>query len=86
MLHNTSSIKVVHISKGLELFIHLLDNLDESSALSPCVPNLTKAIPERNHDNLSVWPYFMNIIEQLDIATVVAFACNIVISVIVVGA
>jgi hypothetical protein len=47
---------------------------------------LTKAIPERNHDNLSVWPYFMNIIEQLDIATVVAFACNIVISVIVVGA
>jgi hypothetical protein len=47
---------------------------------------LTKAIPERNHDNLSVRPYFMNIIEQLDIATVVAFACNIVISVIVVGA
>jgi hypothetical protein len=68
------------------LLINLLNNFNESTTLSPRVSHLTKAVPERNHNDLSLRPDFMNIIDQLNVAGVVTIASNVVVRIIVVGA
>lgn len=86
VLQDTSSVEIVHKSTVIVVSIHLLDLIDESTALLPRVADLVEPIPQRDQYDLSSWILAVHLANKIDIAAQILLVRNIVVSVVVVGA
>lgn len=65
------------------MFINLVNFINKSTTLNPCIPNLAKSIPQSEDDDLRFRPSFVDIINQCDVCVVVISRRNVVVGIVI---